>query len=143
MREAVAALEAIAARMAKTYPADWYERMWTGPHLFYATFFYGLGFWVWEASGSFLLGMLAPVFWQLAAVVMPRLLLGRIAHAPRWAHAAAKIDVDETHTINKVVRSIGGSFMHAMLPLLPVVSGDRFWIVLKHARMASKRARTA
>jgi hypothetical protein len=139
LHEAMAELEGIAIRMSQKYPGDWYERMWSGPHLFYATFFYGVGFWVWKESGSLVLGMLGPVFWQIISVVVPRMMLGRIAHAPRWAHAAAKLDAGDTHTVNKVVRAIGGRFMEAMHPLLPVMTGDRFWIVLKHARIAAKR----
>jgi hypothetical protein len=143
LREAMAALEVIAIRMSQKYPADWYERMWSGAHLFYSTFFYGVGFWIWKESGSLLLALLGPVFWQVMAVIVPRLALGRIAHAPRWAHAAAKMDASDTHMVNKVVRSIGGGFLEAMTPLLPVMTGDRFWIVLKHARIATRRLKAA
>lgn len=139
LNEAIAQLELIAIRLSQKYPGDWYERMWSGPHLFYATFFYGVGFWVWKETNSLVLGVTAPVLWQLVSVIMPRMLLGRIAHAPRWAHSAAKLEAVDTHTVNRVVRAIGGGFMEAMTPLLPVMTGDRFWIVLKHARIAAKR----
>jgi hypothetical protein len=75
----------------------------------------------------------------MISVVVPGMMLGRIAHAPRCAHAAAKLDAGDTHTANKVVRGIGGRFMEARHPLLPVTTGDRFWIVLKHARIAAQR----
>jgi hypothetical protein len=58
LNEAMAELEGIAIRMSQKYPGDWYERMWSGPPLFYATFFYGVGFWVWKEAASLVLGML-------------------------------------------------------------------------------------
>lgn len=139
MNDAIPQLELIATRLSQKYPGDWYERMWSGPHLFYGTFFFGLGFWVWKETNSLVLGMTAPLLWHMVSVIMPRVFLGRIAHAPRWAHAAAKLEAADTHTVNRVVRAIGGGFMEAMMPLLPVMTGDRFWIVLKHARIAAKR----
>jgi hypothetical protein len=137
--EAINQLELIATRLSQKYPGDWYERLWNGPHLFYATFFCGAGFWVWTATNSLVLGMMPPAIWHVVSVIMPRMLLGRIAHAPRWAHSAAKLEAVDTHTVNRVVRAMGGGFMEAMTPLLPVMTGDRFWIVLKHARIAAKR----
>lgn len=134
-------LEVIAKRLGQKYPSDWYERFWKGPHHFILMFVWGLGFWVWQQSDSLMLALAVPALWQLVAVVLPRLMLGRCAYAPRWAHSAAKLEMEDVHTINRVVKSMGDDFMRAVAPLLPVLTGDRFWIVLKRVRVASARKR--
>lgn len=134
-------LEVIATRLGQKYPSDWYERFWTGPHHFILMFVWGVGFWVWQLSESLMLALAVPLLWQIVAVVLPRLMLGRFAYAPRWAHSAAKLEMEDVHTVNRVVKSMGEDFVRVMAPLLPVLTGDRFWIVLKRVRATSARKR--
>lgn len=135
-------MEAIATRLAKKYPSDWYERFWTGPHHFIVMFVAGIiGFWVWQESGSLMLGLAVPVLLHVVSVVLPRLVLGRSAYAPRWAHSAAKLEMEDVDIVNRVVKAMGEDFMRVMAPLLPVLTGDRFWIVLKRVRATGRNRR--
>ena len=132
-------LEVVAARLGQKYPSDWYERFWRGPHHIVLMIVWGVGFWVWMHVDKLMLGLAVPVLWHIVAVVTPRLVLGRSAYAPRWAHSAAKLDMEDVHTVNSAVKSMGDDFVGAMSPFLPVLTGDRFWIVLKRVRAAGAR----
>jgi hypothetical protein len=133
------AMEQIASRLAALYPSDWYERFWRGPHLLYHTGFMLVAAWLLMETHSVMVALIPPLLWQVAVVACPRFLLGRFAHAPRWAHARAQLEPSETHQVNRIVARIGPEFKGAVGPLLPVQTGDRFWIVLKQARIAWKR----
>jgi len=139
--EQAATLERIAQKLSEKYPGDWYERLWKGPHLFYSTAFYGLGVWGWTKTNSVAAGLMLPLAWYLSIVLMPRLILGRVAHAPRWAHPAAKLESEDVHAVNRVAAGLGNDFKAAVAPLLPVMTGDRFWTVLKQARVVCRRQR--
>lgn len=138
-RQDAMALEKIAARLTSAYPSDWYERFWQGPYLLYYTGVMFAATWIWMKTGSLWWALVPPAVWKLTMVECPRILLGRTAHAPRWAHSKAVLEPNETHQINRIVARIGPHFKNAVNPLLPVQSGDRFWIVLKQARNAWKK----
>ena len=133
------ALEQIASRLATQYPSDVYERFWQGPHTLYYACVFMIGAWLMMSTHSVLMAAIPFLVWHAVVVGLPRFMLGRIAHAPRWAHSAAVLNADETHKINRIVARLGPEFKHAVDPLLPVKTGDRFWIVLKQARIAWKR----
>lgn len=138
-KEDEAAMEQIASRLATLYPSDWYERFWRGPYLLYYTGVMMFAAWLLMKTGSLVLAALPWLMWQVFMVGCPRFLLGRIAHAPRWAHEKAHLEPGETHQVNRIVARIGPRFKSAVDPLLPVLTGDRFWIVLKQARIAWKQ----
>lgn len=96
-------LEAVARRLARKYPPDWLERQ--GRPLYLATL-----------AASFLAAVLAGLAWgpwwgfliplcvpTCVLVVLPRLLFGRIAGRPRWAHPLASLDRQDIDLVRRFI----------------------------------------
>ena len=121
-------LEAVAARLARTYPPDWLERQGRPLYLatlalsFLAAVLAGLA---WGPWWSFLIPLFMPT---VVLVVLPMLLFGRITGRPRWAHRLAVLDRRDAELVRRTVPA---------LEQFDAITGDRFFRVWyrAHCRM--------
>ena len=113
-------LEAVAVRLARTYPPDWLERQGRPLYLatlalcFLAAVLTGLA---WGPWWSFLIPLFMPT---VVLVVLPMLLFGRITGRPRWAHRLAVLDRRDAELVRRTVPA---------LEHIETITGDSFYDV--------------
>lgn len=125
-------LEAVAGRLAGKYPPDWLERQ--GRPLYLATIaasflcavLLGLAWGPWW-------GFLVPLFTPTCVlVVLPRLLFGRVAGRPRWAHPLATLDRQDAELVRRLFASMRGR---------SAISGADVFALCRRAQHAACRHR--
>lgn len=127
-------LEGIARRLARKYPPDWLERRGRPLYLltlalsFLAAGLLGLA---WGPWWSALLPLCMPT---LLLVTLPRLLFGRAAGRPRWAHPLATLDREDVELLRRML---------APLRACSSISGERFFEIRRRARRLACRHDTA
>lgn len=96
-------LDGVARRLAGKYPPDWLERNGRPLYLltlaasFLAAALIGLA---WGPWWTFLVPLSMP---GLVLAILPRLLFGRVAGRPRWAHPAAMLDRQDVELVRRAL----------------------------------------
>lgn len=121
---AVYVLDGVAQRLATSYPPDWLERherplYWTSVAVSFVAAVLSAS--IWGPWWGFVIALLGP---SCLLVLLPRLLFGRTAGRPRWAHRLAVLDGRDA----ALVRSLGVG-----APGFEAISGERFFAIWRHA----------
>jgi hypothetical protein len=126
------ALQQIALELSAKYPSDWLERFWRGPNM-WADWILCMVAIAIMFSQLPPLAMLVPAVIAQGIRILPKLFWNRLPNAPRWAHPKAILTEQQQVAVDDVVTRLTPVQRARLDMLLPVSTGDKFWLVLTAA----------
>lgn len=124
-------LRKVCAELAKRYPPDWYERLWSGFHLQVIVAVTLFSAWLFAEDYPGLVALAPMLLAHAAFVLAPAVLWKRHPMTPRWAHPSARLSADERLWVAVIVQQHGNPMELRELGLLPVNTGEQLWHVMR------------